>query len=100
MKSQAARSARPGDLLLVLISGGGSALICAPVPEIALADKIALNEALIRSGADITEMNAVRQSFSRLKGGRLAQLASGARVLSLILSDVPGDDVATIVHVA
>ena len=92
----AARSARPGDLLLVLISGGGSALICAPMPEIALADKISLNQALIRSGADITEINAVRQSFSRLKGGRLAQLASGARVLSLILSDVPGDDVATI----
>lgn len=92
----AARSVRPGDLLLVLVSGGGSALICAPVPGIAVADKIALNEALIRSGADITEINAVRQSFSRLKGGRLAQLASGARVLSLILSDVPGDDVATI----
>jgi hydroxypyruvate reductase len=92
----AARSARPGDLLLVLVSGGGSALTCAPAQGVPLADKIALNEALIRSGADITEINAVRQSFSRLKGGRLAQLASGARVLSLILSDVPGDDVATI----
>jgi glycerate 2-kinase len=92
----AARSARPGDLLLVLISGGGSALVCAPAPGIALADKIALNEALIRSGADITEINAIRQRFSRLKGGRLAQLASGIKILSLVLSDVPGDDVATI----
>ncbi|MBS3651646.1 DUF4147 domain-containing protein [Pseudaminobacter sp. 19-2017] len=92
----AARSATPGDLLLVLVSGGGSALTCAPVPGVSLADKIALNQALIRSGADITEVNAVRQKFSRLKGGRLAQLASGAKVLSLFLSDVPGDDVATI----
>lgn len=92
----AARSANHGDLLLVLISGGGSALICAPVPGIALADKIALHEALIRSGADITEINAIRQSFSRLKGGRLAQIASGVKVLSLVLSDVPGDDVAAI----
>jgi glycerate 2-kinase len=92
----AARSARPGDLLLVLISGGGSALVCAPAPGIALADKIALTEALIRSGADITEVNAIRQRFSRLKGGRLAQLASDAKILSLILSDAPSDDVATI----
>ncbi|SMH26740.1 glycerate kinase type-2 family protein [Mesorhizobium australicum] len=92
----AARSTRPGDLLLVLISGGGSALVCAPAPGIALADKIALNEALIRSGADITAVNAIRQRFSRLKGGRLAQLASDAKMLSLILSDAPGDDVATI----
>lgn len=93
---KAARSARPDDLVLVLISGGGSALICAPVPGITLADKIALNEALIRSGADITEVNAIRQRFSRLKGGRLAQVVSGAKILSLILSDVPGDDVGTI----
>jgi hydroxypyruvate reductase len=92
----AARSTRPGDLLLVLISGGGSALVCAPAPGIALADKIALNEALIRSGADISEVNAIRQRFSRLKGGRLARLASDAKILSLILSDAPGDDVATI----
>lgn len=92
----AVRSARLGDLLLVLISGGGSALVCAPMPGIGLADKIALNEALIRSGADITEINAVRQRFSRLKGGRLAQIASGVNVLSLILSDVPADDLATI----
>lgn len=93
---RAARAAEPGDLVLVLVSGGGSALICAPVPGVSLADKIALNDALIRSGAEISEINAVRQQFSRLKGGRLAQLASSAKVLSLILSDVPGDDVGTI----
>lgn len=93
---RAARAAEPGDLVLVLISGGGSALVCAPAPGVSLADKIALNDALIRSGAGINEINAVRQQFSRLKGGRLAQLACSARMLSLILSDVPGDDVETI----
>lgn len=93
---RAARSAEAGDLVLVLVSGGGSALACAPAPGISLADKIALNETLIRCGAEIGEINAVRQLFSRLKGGRLAQLASSAKVLSLILSDVPGDDVGTI----
>ncbi|MDK1374037.1 MULTISPECIES: DUF4147 domain-containing protein [unclassified Sinorhizobium] len=93
---RAARAAEPGDLVLALVSGGGSALICAPVPGLSLADKIALNDALIRSGAEINEINAVRQQFSRLKGGRLAQLASGARMLSLILSDVPGDDIGII----
>ncbi|WP_083338565.1 DUF4147 domain-containing protein [Ensifer sp. LCM 4579] len=93
---RAARAAEPGDLLLVLVSGGGSALICAPAPGLSLADKIALNDALIRCGAEINEINAVRRQFSRLKGGRLAQLATGARILSLILSDVPGDDAATI----
>ncbi|RRH87376.1 DUF4147 domain-containing protein [Mesorhizobium tamadayense] len=88
-----ARSAEPGDLVLVLVSGGGSALVCAPAAGILLADKIALNDALIRSGADIREINTVRQHFSRLKGGRLAQLASRAEILALIVSDVPGDDV-------
>jgi len=92
----AVAGAREGDLVVVLVSGGGSALLCAPPAGVKLADKIALNDALIRSGADISEINAVRPLFSRLKGGRLAQLARPARVLSLILSDVPGDDVATI----
>lgn len=92
----AARAAKPADLVLVLISGGGSALICAPAPGLSLADKIALNDALIRCGAEINQINAVRQQFSRLKGGRLAQLAASARMLSLILSDVPGDDISTI----
>ncbi|MBT1157032.1 DUF4147 domain-containing protein [Aminobacter anthyllidis] len=93
---RAALSAETDDLVLVLVSGGGSALTCAPAAGIALADKIALNDTLIRCGADISEINAVRQLFSRLKGGRLAQLASRAKVLSLILSDVPGDDVGTV----
>ncbi|MBZ9765129.1 DUF4147 domain-containing protein [Mesorhizobium sp. CA8] len=88
-----ARSAGPGDLVLVLVSGGGSALLCAPAAGLSLAEKIALNDALIRSGADIREINTVRQYFSRLKGGRLAQLASRADILALIVSDVPGDDV-------
>jgi len=89
-------SARDSDLVLVLISGGGSALLCAPPSGVDLADKIVLNDVLIRSGADIREINAVRQMFSRLKGGQMARLAGKARMLSLILSDVPGDDVATI----
>lgn len=93
---RAARSAEPGDLVLVLISRGGSAMVCAPASGVLLADKIALNQALLHSGADISEINAVRQQFSRLKGGRLAQLATGARVLSLILSDIVGDDAGTI----
>ncbi|MDG4898803.1 DUF4147 domain-containing protein [Mesorhizobium sp. WSM4976] len=93
---EAARYASPEDLVLLLISGGGSAIVCAPAPGISLADKVALNEALVRCGADIFEINAVRQIFSRLKGGRLAELTSGVRTLSLVLSDVPGDDLATI----
>ena len=88
-----ARSAQESDLVLVLVSGGGSALLCAPVTGLSLSDKAALNDALIRSGADIREINAVRQHLSRLKGGRLAQLASRAEILALIVSDVPGDDV-------
>lgn len=93
---RAVSRAQDGDLVLVLVSGGGSALLCAPPSGIELADKIALNEALIRSGADISEINAVRPIFSRLKGGQMARLAGKAQVLSLILSDVPGDDIATI----
>lgn len=91
-----AQSAGEGDLVLVLMSGGGSALLCAPAAGLTLDDKIALNSALLASGADITEMNTVRSMASRLKGGRLARLAAPARVLSLILSDVPGDDPAMI----
>lgn len=93
---RAATAARPGDLVLVLVSGGGSALLCAPAPGITLADKIALNDALVRCGADISEINAVRPLFSLLKGGGLAQCARRAEVLALILSDVPGDDLAVI----
>ncbi|TPJ33821.1 DUF4147 domain-containing protein [Mesorhizobium sp. B2-6-5] len=93
---EAVLCAQEGDLVLVLVSGGGSALLCAPSPGVELTDKIALNDALIRSGADISEINAVRPIFSRLKGGQMARLAGKAKVLSLILSDVPGDDIDTI----
>nr|WP_316653377.1 DUF4147 domain-containing protein [uncultured Gellertiella sp.] len=92
----AVAGAEPGDLVIVLTSGGGSALLCAPADGVDLADKIALNASLIRSGADITEINSVRSMVSRLKGGRLARLAARAKMISLILSDVPGDDMTII----
>ena len=79
------------DHLLLLISGGGSALLPAPAPGISLAQKIALNDALLASGLDIHAMNIVRRLFSRLKGGRLARLAAPAAVTQFLLSDVPGD---------
>lgn len=83
------------DLLLCLISGGGSALLCAP-DGVTLAQKADLTRALLRSGADIGEMNAVRKHLSRVKGGGLARAAFPARALSLILSDVPGDDLSAV----
>lgn len=92
----AVASAEEGDLVIVLTSGGGSALLCAPTEGVSLADKMALNAALIRSGADITEINTVRSMVSRLKGGRLARLAHRGRLVSLVLSDVPGDDLTII----
>ena len=79
------------DHLLLLISGGGSALLPAPADGISLADKQALNEALLASGLDIHDMNAVRRLFSSLKGGRLARRATPARITQFLLSDVPGD---------
>ncbi|MDA9251597.1 MAG: DUF4147 domain-containing protein [Alphaproteobacteria bacterium] len=79
------------DHLLLLISGGGSALLPAPSSGISLAEKIALNDALLASGLDIHAMNVVRRLFSRLKGGRLARLAAPAKVTQFLLSDVPGD---------
>ena len=79
------------DHLLLLISGGGSALLPAPAAGMSLADKQALNEALLASGLDIHDMNAVRRLFSALKGGRLARLAAPARISQFLLSDVPGD---------
>ncbi|MGL4091400.1 glycerate kinase type-2 family protein [Rhizobium sp. Root564] len=82
------------DLVIALISGGGSALLPAPPEGFSLADEIALNEALLASGAPISAMNLVRKHFSRIKGGRLAALAHPARVVSLIVSDVPGDNPA------
>lgn len=84
------------DTLLVLLSGGASALLPAPVPGVSLADKQRVTRDLLRAGAPIGELNAVRKHLSRLKGGRLAQLAAPARVVALVLSDVVGDDLATI----
>lgn len=92
----AVRAAKRGDLVICLISGGASALLPAPVEGVTLSDKIAATEALLRSGADIHAMNIVRTALSRLKGGGLARAAAPADVLGLLLSDVPGDDPATI----
>ena len=80
------------DLVLCLISGGGSALLALPAPGISLADKQALNKALLASGATISEMNCVRKHLSGIKGGRLALACAPARVVTLLISDVPGDD--------
>ena len=84
------------DLVICLISGGGSALMTLPVPGISLEDKIAVNRALLRSGANISEMNCIRKHISAIKGGRLAAAAAPARVVTLAISDVPGDDPAVI----
>jgi glycerate 2-kinase len=80
------------DLVLCLISGGASALLCAPAAGLTLADKQSLTQALLRSGAPIEEVNAVRKALSRVKGGRLSLLVKKARLETLILSDVVGDD--------
>jgi glycerate 2-kinase len=80
------------DMVIALISGGGSALMVAPAEGMTLADKMAVNRALLASGATISDMNAVRKHLSRIKGGRLALAARPARVVSLLISDVPGDD--------
>ncbi len=84
------------DLVLALISGGGSALLALPGGEITLADKQAINRALLKSGAHIGEMNCVRKHLSAIKGGRLAAAAAPAKVVSLIISDVPGDVLSVI----
>ena len=84
------------DLVLVLMSGGASALIERPADGLTLEDLKAVNRALLASGAPIDEMNAVRKHLSAIKGGRLAAAAAPARVVTLAISDVPGDDPATI----
>ena len=84
------------DLALCLVSGGGSALLTLPAPGIALADKQAVTGLLLRSGAAIGEINAVRKHLSAIKGGRLGAACHPARVVSLLISDVPGDDPAVI----
>ncbi len=86
----------PDDLVLALMSGGASALLAAPAEGLTLADKQAVNRALLACGANITEMNAVRKHLSAIKGGRLAAAAAPARVVTLAISDVPGDDPAVI----
>jgi len=80
------------DLVLCLISGGGSSLLSLPAPGITLEDKQALNKALLASGATISEMNCIRRHVSAIKGGRLAAACYPAKVLTLLISDVPGDD--------
>ncbi|MFM6985247.1 MAG: glycerate kinase [Hydrogenophaga sp.] len=84
------------DLVLCLISGGGSALLTLPCEGLTLADKQRINRQLLESGAHIGEMNTVRKHLSRIKGGRLAAACAPARVVTLTISDVPGDDVSVI----
>jgi len=84
------------DLVLCLISGGGSSLLPLPVPGLTLADKQQVNRALLRSGATISEMNCVRKHLSAIKGGRLGVACAPARVVTLLISDVPGDDPSVI----
>ena len=90
------RGLNENDRVLALISGGGSALLAAPAPGCSLAEKRALTSALLRSGASIAEINCVRKHLSAIKGGRLALAAWPAPVLTLAISDVPGDDAAVI----
>lgn len=92
----AVRNLTADDLVLCLISGGGSALLSLPADGLTLEDKQAVNRALLRSGAAIGEMNAVRKHLSAIKGGRLALAAHPARVATFLISDVPGDDPATV----
>jgi glycerate 2-kinase len=91
-----ARSLGPDDQLVFLASGGGSALLTLPAPGLTLADKQAVTRALLRCGATIGEINTVRKHLSAIKGGRLAAAAAPAGIVTLAISDVPGDDPAVI----
>jgi hydroxypyruvate reductase len=93
---QAVQGLGADDLVLVLLSGGGSALLAAPMDGITLDEKRAVTKALLACGANIAEINCVRKHLSAIKGGRLALAAAPARVLTLAISDVPGDDLSTI----
>ena len=84
------------DLVICLVSGGGSSLLALPAAGLTLADKQAINRALLRSGADIHEMNCARKHLSAIKGGRLGAAAAPATVVTLVISDVPGDDLSVI----
>jgi hydroxypyruvate reductase len=89
---QMVRGLSADDLVLCLISGGGSALLALPADGITLEQKQAINKALLKSGANIAEMNCVRKHLSAIKGGRLALACAPARVVTLLISDIPGDD--------
>ncbi|MEM7270831.1 MAG: glycerate kinase [Pseudomonadota bacterium] len=93
---QAVEGLGPDDLVVALITGGGSAILAAPPPGFTLAHEQELNEILLASGASITVMNAIRRRFSMVKGGRLAAMAHPAKVISLIVSDIPGDIAADV----
>lgn len=84
------------DLVLCLISGGGSALLSLPAPGITAEEKREINKSLLRSGAPIGEMNCLRKHLSAIKGGRLAEMAAPAKIVTLLISDVPGDDPSVI----
>jgi hydroxypyruvate reductase len=92
----AVRGLGPDDLVVALVCGGGSALLPMPPGPLALEDEAALNRALLASGAPISVMNAIRKQVSGIKGGRLAAACAPARVVSLVVSDVPGDDPAQV----
>ena len=91
-----AQSAGPDDLVLCLVSGGGSSLLTLPAPGVSLQDKQQVNRALLASGAHIGEMNCVRRHLSAVKNGRLGMACGRAQVLTLIISDVPDDDAAVV----
>lgn len=93
---QAVQGLGPEDLVVALVCGGGSALLPCPPGPLALEDEAALNRALLASGAPISVMNAIRKQVSGIKGGRLAAACAPARVVSLVVSDVPGDDPAQV----
>ena len=93
---EAVKDLTPDDLVVALICGGGSSLLPAPMAGLTLDDEIALNKALLASGAPISVMNLIRKQISRIKGGQLAQAAAPAKVISLIVSDVPGDNPAQV----
>lgn len=90
------KSAGPDDLVVCMISGGGSALLALPGPGLTLEDKQSISKALLHSGATISEMNCVRKHLSAIKGGRLAAACAPARMVTYLVSDVPGDDPAII----
>ena len=85
-----------GDHLILLLSGGGSALLPAPAKGITLENKIKINKVLLNSGLDINKVNAIRRIFSSFKGGKLALIASPAKITQLLISDVPGDNLESI----